>query len=48
MNRDRRYLYCKKCDEPCKHDEINEDMICIDCDNIFCELGGEDNDNKLH
>ena len=40
--RDRRYLYCKECDEPCKHDEINEDMVCIDCTDLMCELGDSD------
>ena len=35
---DRKILVCKDCGAMCKHDEINEDMICIDCDNIFCEL----------
>ena len=42
MTRDRKVFYCEKCDEPCKTDEINEDMVCIDCQDLFCELGDTD------
>jgi len=42
MTRDRIVFYCKKCDEPCKSDQINEDMVCIDCQDLFIELGESD------
>ena len=42
MNNDRKVFYCVQCNEPCKTDEINEDMVCIDCQDLFCELGDTD------
>tara|TARA_R110000803_G_scaffold122290_1_gene190301 strand:- start:160 stop:294 length:135 start_codon:yes stop_codon:yes gene_type:complete len=39
MSRDRLKFICKKCDSTCKLDEINEDMVCIDCTDLICELG---------
>ena len=39
----RKILVCKECGAMCDHDEINHQNICFDCENVFCELGDEDN-----
>jgi len=37
----RKILVCKECGAECDHDEINYLNLCIDCENLFCELGEE-------
>ncbi len=39
----RTILVCKEYGNMCDHDEIKYTNICIDCENVFCELGDEDN-----
>jgi len=42
----RKILICKECGAMCDHDEINHQNICFDCEDIFCELGDEVNDES--
>jgi len=42
----RKILICKECGAECDHDEINYLNLCIDCEDIFCELGDEVNDES--
>ena len=41
----KKILVCKDCGAMCDYDEINCLNLCIDCEDLFCELG-EDNEKE--